>query len=98
MRRAIKFCEWKALWWDEQQHNRPDLRPAHLAEGVSAYAAEQAQAERERAIHWTARWAEIRTTAGMVLAQYLSRDEELPQTEVIRVTIEDEDENFEYDQ
>ena len=89
MRRALKFCEWKAWWWDEQRHNRPNLQPAHLAEGVSAYAAEQAQSERERAINWAARWSEIRQTAGTVLTQHLSH-EEVPQMEAIYITIEDE--------
>ena len=99
MRRAIKFCEWRALWWDEQRHGRPNLKPFHLAEGVSAYAAEQAQAECECTICWTARWVEIRKTAGTALAQYLSLDGEPPQTEAIHITIEDdsEDEDFKYE-
>ena len=95
MRCAIKFCEWKALWWDEQRHNRPSLQPAHLVEGVSAYAAEQAQSERERATNWAARWAEIRKTAGTVLTQYLL-DKEVTQAEAIHVTIEDEDEDLDF--
>jgi len=92
---AIQFCEWKALWWGERRHNRPNLQLTHLVEGVSAYAAEQAQTECERAVNWAGRWAEIRKTAGTVLTQHLS-DEEVPQVEAIHVTIEDEDEDLDF--
>ena len=99
MRHAIKFCEWRALWWDEQRHSRPNLKPFHLVEGVSAYVAEQAQAEHECTICWTAQWAEIRKTAETALAQYLSLDGEPLQMEAIHITIEDdsEDEDFKYE-
>jgi len=93
---AIKFCEWKALWWDEQRHNRPNLELAHLVEGVSAYVAEQAQSEHERAVNWAAQWAEIHKTAGTVLTQYLT-DEVVPQVEAIHIMIEDEDEDDDSD-
>ncbi|KAH9957066.1 hypothetical protein BGW80DRAFT_1139194, partial [Lactifluus volemus] len=55
MRRTLSFCEWKASWWDER-HQARALVPFHVAEGVAAYAAEQAEAERQRALQWAVQW------------------------------------------
>jgi len=40
----LKFCQWKALWWAEQAPCCSGLH-APLAEGLQAYAAEQANME-----------------------------------------------------
>lgn len=66
MRRAVQFCEWKALWW-ENQGNRRQTVLSHLAEGLMAYATEQAMAERFRAKLWASLWSDIRGRAAVVL-------------------------------
>ena len=73
MRRSIKFCTWKALWWNSQHCLRLSVS-AHVAEGITAYADEQAYIERQRAESWNAEWAEIREQAALVLEKYLGSD------------------------
>jgi hypothetical protein len=74
MRRTLSFCEWKASWWDER-HQARALVPFHVAEGVAAYAAEQAEAERQRALQWAVQWTEIRQRAATVLHKHLNDSE-----------------------
>jgi hypothetical protein len=76
MRRTLSFCEWKASWWDERRQARAlTVVPFHVAEGVAAYAAEQAEAERQRALQWALRWTEIRQRAATVLHKHLNDSE-----------------------
>ncbi|KIM71813.1 hypothetical protein PILCRDRAFT_24708, partial [Piloderma croceum F 1598] len=55
MRRVLEFCRWKVSWWAEQVPRREAL-PAPLAEGLKAYAAEQADMEHRISLSWTAKW------------------------------------------
>ncbi|KAJ7833212.1 hypothetical protein B0H14DRAFT_3087705 [Mycena olivaceomarginata] len=56
MRRVLEFCRWKAKWWDNQRAARTGV-PGPLAEGLWAYATEQAAREREWAAQWEGKWA-----------------------------------------
>jgi hypothetical protein len=66
MRRVLEFCDWKAVWWMEQVPLRDGL-PAPLAEGLSAYAAEQADMERRIRAAWATKWAGARDLARPIL-------------------------------
>ncbi|KAJ7866049.1 hypothetical protein B0H14DRAFT_3084255 [Mycena olivaceomarginata] len=70
MRRTVAFCVWKSQWWKEQLDLRLDVSPA-LAEGLRAYALEQAEREREWAAQWTDKWGAVRSRAALVLADHV---------------------------
>ncbi|KAF8200630.1 hypothetical protein K438DRAFT_1514981, partial [Mycena galopus ATCC 62051] len=62
MRCVLQFCVWKAEWWDERREARAWVSP-ELAEGLQAYATEQAARERYWAASWQAKWAVVRVRA-----------------------------------
>lgn len=62
MRRVLEFCVWKASWWKGKDSLRKDL-PGPLAEGLSGYAAEQADIEERIRTAWTTKWASARQLA-----------------------------------
>lgn len=66
MRRVLQFCTWKVSWWKEQASLRKDL-PEPLAEGLSAYSAEQADMEQMIHTAWTEKWASARQLAQPLL-------------------------------
>jgi hypothetical protein len=74
MRRSIAFCEWKASSWDKQVGARV-FTPPHVAEGIAAYAAEQAHAERQRAGQWAEEWKNVRRQAETALQHCLNDSE-----------------------
>ncbi|KDQ58046.1 hypothetical protein JAAARDRAFT_47246 [Jaapia argillacea MUCL 33604] len=59
---AIVYCKWKATWWMSQKTRREDLSE-DLAEGLCAYASEQAISERHCALNWQTSWAAARALA-----------------------------------
>jgi hypothetical protein len=67
MRRVLQFCNWKAEWWLNQVPLRTGL-PIPLAEGLKAYAEEQADLERRIHLAWTAKWACARELAQPIKA------------------------------
>jgi hypothetical protein len=66
MRRVLEFCEWKASWWKEQVERREDLSQ-HLAEGLRAYAEQQADMERHIKVTWSTKWAPARELAQPII-------------------------------
>jgi hypothetical protein len=66
MRRVLEFCRWKALWWTEQVPRRENLS-AQLAEGLCAYAEEQANQEQRICMAWTTKWSSARALAHPIL-------------------------------
>ena len=66
MRRVLEFCRWKTEWWLEQVPLREGLRP-QLAEGLHAYAEEQADMERRICLSWTNKWSRARELAAPIL-------------------------------
>ncbi|EMD33448.1 hypothetical protein CERSUDRAFT_57000 [Gelatoporia subvermispora B] len=62
MRRSIEFCEWQAKWW-VMQDGKSTAHDGGMREGLSAYAAEQAAANRALTANWTLRWADVRRKA-----------------------------------
>ena len=66
MRRVLEFCSWKASWWKEWVSLRAKL-PGALAEGLCAYAAEQADMELRIRTAWTTKWASARQLAQPLL-------------------------------
>lgn len=94
MRRSIQFCAWKAKWWEDQACRRTDIS-APLAEGITAYAAAHASAERRRLIVWSHKWAAIRQRASVVLEGHLMNKEDQVDLTHLDIEIEDEDEDEE---
>ena len=92
MRRSIQFCEWKMSWWDSQKGQRK-ATPSHTAKGIVAYAAEQANAERQRAASWASHWVSIRKRAVAVLEGCLTGNGDMMDKplDVLQIEIEDED-------
>jgi hypothetical protein len=70
MRRTVAFCVWKSQWWKERLDLRLDVSLA-LAEGLRAYALEQAEREREWAAQWADKWGAVRSRATLVLADHV---------------------------
>jgi hypothetical protein len=54
MRQVLIFCEWKNEWWKDQVSRRDNLS-TELAEGLQAYAGEQAAMELSLAGSFTAK-------------------------------------------
>jgi hypothetical protein len=86
MRRVLEFCRWKAKWWENRRAARTGV-PGLLAEGLWAYATEQAVREREWAAQWEGKWAAVRTRAAVALT-----DELVDVTQAVSVEVELEDE------
>jgi hypothetical protein len=66
MRRVLEYCHWKAAWWMEQVPLREGVS-GPLAEGLRAYAVEQADMEERVIVSWTAKWAGARELAAPIL-------------------------------
>lgn len=92
MRRSLQFCGWKANWWKVHAERRLSL-PAHLHEGILAYALQHASAEQQRLISWSIQWAAIRERAAVVLGAHLVGRED--QIIVLDLDIELEDDEEE---
>lgn len=90
MRRSIEFCMWKARWWRDRLDCRPSTTP-HLAEGITAYAAEHAAAEQQRAISWSTHWVAIRQRATMVLEHHLVDQEDPTDFAALEIEVEDDE-------
>ena len=63
--------------------------PSHVTEGITAYAFEQADDERERQRQWKEKWSDIRQRAVLVLEKFLG-EKESDSIPSLRITIEDE--------
>lgn len=68
MRRVLEFCVWKEAWWVEQIPRREVF--GTLAEGLSAYAQEQADLERRIAATWKVKWTSARQLAEPILREF----------------------------
>jgi hypothetical protein len=66
MRRVLAFCEWKADWWMRQVPLRQGVT-GPLAEGLNAYAAEQADMERWIHKAWSEKWSRARELARPII-------------------------------
>lgn len=77
MRRVLVFCEWKADWWMKQVPLRRAL-DAPLAEGLHAYASEQADMERRIHLAWSKEWASARVLAKRITggSSFITQDAE----------------------
>ncbi|KAG6809361.1 hypothetical protein H0H92_000569 [Tricholoma furcatifolium] len=67
MRHVLEYGRWKAAWWREQAERR-EVSSTVLAEGLLAYAMEQAQVEDAHVSACERRWMDIRQRAQEVLA------------------------------
>jgi hypothetical protein len=96
MRRVLEFCHWKAAWWMEQVPLREDVS-ALLAEGLRAYAEEQADMERRIQAAWEAKWAAARELARPIIQVVLGEAPTEPTQQVvgpIELDIEDDREGI----
>jgi len=55
MNRVLKYLEWKSEWWMQRADSRSGL-PKHLAEGVRAYAQDQADIQTALCMHFRRLW------------------------------------------
>jgi hypothetical protein len=76
MPRTLEFCWWKELWWAEQAPCHERL-VASLAEGLQAYAAEQADLEHRICLSWTAKWAVARQLARPIIQAAFGEEPEV---------------------
>ena len=67
MRRALQFCWWRVQWW-AKQGDIAAQQTGHISEGVRAYAIEQGNTKKRRAIRWASKWSAVRERAKEVLA------------------------------
>lgn len=95
MRRVLDFCTWKANWWMERVNGREGVSEP-LAEGLRAYALEQATRERAWATSWGAMWSPIRARAGLVLRDHVVNVMEEVLVPLL-VELEEEDDEMECD-
>jgi len=95
MRQAVQFCAWKVKWWEKQAHCRISI-PLHLAEGITAYATEQAATERHRLTSWASTWLAIRQRAQLVLETDLKDKEDATGVPVLEVEVEGDDDDYEF--
>jgi len=95
MRQAVQFCAWKVKWWEKQGHHRTSNAsiPLHLAEGITAYAAENAATERRRLTSWASSWLAIQQQAQLVLEKYLKDQEDTTNVTVLEVEVEGDDDD-----
>jgi hypothetical protein len=95
---VLVFCGWKVLWWAEQPPHREGL-PAPLAEGLQAYAAEQADMERHISLSWTAKWAVAHELARPIVWAVFGEEPTTParqprgSTDIIELDLNEEDDN-----
>jgi hypothetical protein len=88
MRRTLEYCDWRARWWEDQILLRTTNSSA-LNEGLHAYAKEQAETDRSRAVAWAARWAPVRNRAREALDDQLKESSgAVSMFEVIEVELE----------
>jgi hypothetical protein len=76
MRRILKFCSWKAAWWESQIMQRVSLLPSDgpLVDGLQAYAYKQAALEREIFKKWALKWKGTRNRAIPVISAHMGED------------------------
>jgi hypothetical protein len=76
MRRILEFCNWKATWWEnkiqQQEAERTDDDP--LADGLRAYAHEQAALEHEILTKWAHKWRQTRNRAILIISAVMGED------------------------
>jgi hypothetical protein len=75
MRRVLEFCQWKAVWWEdkiEQQACKEADEP--LADGLRAYAHQQAALERENSTKWECKWRNTRNRAIPIISAVMGED------------------------
>jgi hypothetical protein len=87
---AIQFCVWKSNWWEEQAGHWT-LVFTHLAEGIAAYAAENATAKHRRLVSWSSHWEVVWQQTKLVLQNHLSGNEEVGEMGALEIEIKDED-------
>ena len=77
-------------WWNNQVHRRTSL-PSHLAEGITAYATEQAATERRQLTSWSSSWTAIQQQAKLILERCLKDQEDTMDVILLEVEIEGDD-------
>ncbi|KAJ7919816.1 hypothetical protein B0H13DRAFT_2320104 [Mycena leptocephala] len=99
MQRVLEFCTWKAQWWRKRVTPvRPDSRGTicpQLAEGLRAYAREQAHWEESWAATWERKWAPVRPHADLVVRDHLL---DITEDLLVPLEVELDDEDTERDQ
>ena len=75
MRQSLDFCWRRAQWWKSRMHGRTEVS-VHVAEGVSAYALKQSEAEEQRAMRWAIQWSAIRGRAQSILKSQASDNDD----------------------
>jgi hypothetical protein len=95
MRRALDFCWRRSQWWKLRMQGRTGVS-VHVAEGMSAYALEQSEAEERRAMRWATQWSAIRGRAQSILKTQASNNDEDDWPDLV-VEIPDDSEEEQYE-
>jgi hypothetical protein len=75
MRRSVQFCRSMAGKWRMRKDPQCPV-PAHVMEGMTAYATENIDTEELRANVWAAAWADVRARGKLVIQKVLVEDAE----------------------
>lgn len=71
MRRVIEFCDWKAEWWMKQARDGRQVESEALADGLQAYASQQARQELRIAERFATKWLVVRGNARSIINKVL---------------------------
>jgi hypothetical protein len=75
MRRILEFCNRKAAWWENKiQQQESEQMDEPLADGLRAYAHQQAALEREISTKWAHKWRQTRNRAIPIISAVMGED------------------------
>lgn len=96
----IEFSEWKVRWWKEQAFQWQDVS-SELAEGLRAFAEEQADMEVTIANRFASQWAPVRRRALPVIDKFWGTKladidvvmGDIEEVEIVEFLVGEEDDN-----
>ncbi|KAJ6493720.1 hypothetical protein C8R47DRAFT_1213989 [Mycena vitilis] len=80
MRRVLRYLSWQARWWDERCDARDGQVEAGIGNGLTAYAARQADFHRRLATYFKTQWSgSLGEAAKSVVASATAPDDDMPE-------------------
>lgn len=103
MRRVIEYCDWKAEWWMKRARDGRQVVSVVLADGLQAYAAQQARQELLMAVRFANMWvvarghtrAIIHRVQGIVQTPFVLPDDAASDPIVIDIEVDQDDPDHE---
>lgn len=83
IRRVLQYHEHRALWWEERRDGGVAISSSH-AEGIAAYAHDQANLHRKMAAHCIEVWGGIEEREGMASGLVPGNDDQDEERELAR--------------